>query len=166
MDFFHNKYERNTYKKHSVLHRKENETMQLKTSRNCHGLYNLQYHLILVTKYRKPCINKELFDYLYRETIRLFKNTKVELEEINYEPDHIHMLISIPPQVQISKLINSYKSATARLIRNKFKDYLSRFYWGDHFWNRSYLILSSGGAPIEIIKTYIQNQKEDAAITT
>ena len=140
--------------------------MQLKTSRNCHGLYNLQYHLVLVTKYRKKCINQEVFDFINNETIRLLKEFKIELEEINYESDHIHLLISIPPQVQISKFINSYKTTTARLIRKEFKEHLAAFYWKNHFWSRSYLILSSGGAPIEVIKKYIQNQEKDAAITT
>ena len=140
--------------------------MELKTLRNCHGQYNLQYHLILVTKYRKECINEEIFQFLRGESERLLKMSDSELIEMNYEPDHIHMLIEAPPQVQLSKLINSYKSVTARLVRSKFDTQLSKFYWKPYFWNRSYLILSSGGAPIEVIKKYIQNQKRDASITT
>lgn len=140
--------------------------MNLKTSRNCHGLYNLQYHLVLVTKYRKECINEDVFNFLQKETIRLFKTYNIELEEINYEPDHIHMLISAPPQIQLSKVINTYKSTTSRLLRTNFKEYLTKFYWKPYFWNRSYLILTCGGAPIEVIKKYIQNQEKDASITT
>lgn len=140
--------------------------MELKTVRNCHGQYNLQYHLILVTKYRKPCINKPVFDFLHEETKRLMNTMGAELTEMNYEADHVHLLISVPPQIQLSKLINSYKSVTARLVRSEFREHLSAFYWKPYFWNRSYLILSSGGAPIEVIRKYIQNQKEDASITT
>ena len=129
--------------------------MELKTCRNCHGQYNLQYHLILVTKYRKPCINEELFAFLHSEAVRLFKLSNVELVEINYEPDHVHLLISVPPQIQLSKLINSYKAVTARLLRKRFETHLSQYYTKSCFWNRSYLILSTGGAPIEVIRRYI-----------
>lgn len=140
---------------------------ELKTLKNCHAQYRLEYHLVLVTKYRKPCITEEMFQYLKAETIRILKLNEVDLLEMNYEPDHIHLLISAPPQVQLSRIINSYKSATSRLIRKRFADYLARYYWRPYFWNRSYLILSSGGAPIEVIKQYIQNQKgEDAANST
>lgn len=140
--------------------------MELKTLRNCHGQYNLQFHLILVTKYRKACINKEVFQFLRGESERLLKMSDSELVEMDYEPDHIHMLIETPPQVQLSKLINSYKSVTARLVRAKFADYLSEFYDTSTFWNQNYLILSSGKAPIDVIKKYVQNQKGEASITT
>ena len=140
---------------------------ELKTLKNCHAQYRLEYHLVLVTKYRKTCITEEMFRYLKAETIRILKLNEVELLEMNYEPDHVHLLISAPPQVQLSRIINSYKSATSRLVRKRFADHLARYYWKPYFWNRSYLILSSGGAPIEVIKRYIQNQKgEDAANST
>ena len=140
--------------------------MELKTLKNCHGLYNLQYHLILVTKYRNPCINDEIFSLLYNKMAEMLKTAKGELIEMNYEADHIHILMSVPPQIQLSKFINSYKTTSARLIRSKFAAYLQKFYWKDVFWSRSYLILSSGGAPIEIIKKYIQEQRKNAPITT
>lgn len=136
---------------------------ELKTLKNCHAQYRLEYHLILVTKYRKPCITEEMFQFLKEETIRILKLNEVELIEINYEPDHVHLLISAPPQVQLSKIINSYKSATSRHLRNQYAEHLSKFYWKPYFWSRSYLILSSGGAPIEVIKRYIQNQKKDTS---
>ena len=139
--------------------------MNLESSYNCHGLYNLQYHLILVTKYRKQCINKEIFDFLVEETNHLFGRVGAKLIEINYEPDHVHILMSVPPQVQRSKLINTYKTVTARLIRVKFSEHLAQYYWKPYFWSRSYLILSSGRAPIEVIKRYIRDQKGDAANT-
>lgn len=134
---------------------------ELKTMKNCHAQYRLEYHLILVTKYRKPCITEEMFQYLKNETIRILALSNTGLIEMSYEPDHVHLLISAPPQVQLSKLINSYKSTTSRHIRTRFQEHLAKFYWKPYFWNRSYLILSSGGAPIEVIKKYIQSQKRD-----
>ena len=124
----------------------------LKTKKNNHGLYRLEYHLVLVTKYRKPCITEEMFQYLKEQTQRLFDEWDIELVEMNYEPDHVHILMSATPQICLGTVINSYKSTTSRLIRKKYGEYLSRFYWKPYFWNRSYLILSSGGEPKEVIK--------------
>ena len=68
------------------------------------------------------------------------------------------MLLEIPPQVQISKFVNNYKTVTSRLMRKNFKEYIEKFYWKDNFWSRSYMILSCGGAPISVIQEYIKNQ--------
>ena len=99
-----------------------------------------------------------MFLYLKKETERLLKLSGSELLEMGYEPDHAHLLIGVPPQVQLTKLVNSYKSVTSRKVRQKFASHLAEYYWKPYFWNRSYLILSSGGAPIEVIKRYIQSQ--------
>ena len=132
--------------------------MNLKTDRNCHALYNLQYRLILVTKYRKKCINEDVFAILKDQIAKVLKMNGACLEEINYEPDHVHILLSAPPQACLAKLINSIKTTTSRRIRKEMPDYIKAFYWKPLFWSRSYMILSSGGAPIEVIKQYIQEQ--------
>lgn len=132
--------------------------MELKCNRNCHSKYRLEYHLILVTKYRKPCITPEMLQYLRRECQRLLELNGIELLEMNGEADHIHLLFSAPPQVCLANVINSLKSATSRLVRKTYAEHLAQFYWKPYFWSRSYLILSSGGAPIEVIRKYIQEQ--------
>lgn len=132
--------------------------MDLKCNKNCHSQYRLEYHLVLVTKYRKPCITPEMLQYLKEECSRLLALSGTELLEMNGEADHIHLLISAPPQVCLANVINSLKSSTSRLVRKKYADHLAGFYWKPYFWSRSYLILSSGGAPIEVIRRYIQEQ--------
>ena len=132
--------------------------MKLKTVRNCHSKYSLNYHLILVTKYRKECITEEIFNFLKEHMIRIFKEYEIELIEMNYEANHVHILFSAPPQVTLSKIINTLKTTSSRKVRSNFKEHLDKYYWKPYFWSRSYLILSSGGAPIEIIKKYIQEQ--------
>lgn len=134
--------------------------MELKCNKNCHSLYNLQYHLILVTKYRKQCISPEIMSFLREECKRLLALQKIELLEMNGEADHIHLLISAPPQICLSNVINSLKTSTSRLVRKQFAEELKPYYWKPYFWNRSYLILTSGGAPIEVIRKYIQEQGE------
>lgn len=137
---------------------KEVFEIKLEISTNRHSVYNLKYHLVLVTKYRKECINEILFNRLKEITLELFNKWKINLIEINYESDHIHILMEVPPQHQLSKIICSYKTVTARLIRKEFSDYLKKFYWKNYFWNRSYLILTCGGASTDVIKKYIQEQ--------
>ena len=132
--------------------------MNLKTDRNCHALYNLQYHLIMVTKYRRKCINEAVFAILKDQTAKVLEMNGACLEEINYESDHVHILLSAPPQASLAKLINSIKTTTSRRIRKEMPDYISEYYEKPLFWSRSYMILSSGGAPIEVIRQYIQEQ--------
>lgn len=132
--------------------------MELKCNKNCHSLYRLEYHLILVTKYRRPCITPEMMEFLSAQCRRILALSGTEVLEMNGEADHIHLLISAPPQICLANVINSLKTATSRLVRKQYAGHLAGFYWKPYFWSRSYLILSSGGAPIEVIRRYIQDQ--------
>jgi putative transposase len=87
-----------------------------------------------------------------------FNKWNCSILEINGEADHLHILFEAPPQVQLSKLINNFKTVTSRLIRRDYAGYLANFYWKPFFWSESYLILSTGGATIDIIRQYIENQ--------
>ena len=78
--------------------------------------------------------------------------------EVNGEADHVHLLIEMPPSVALSGFVNALKTGTSRRLRNEFTNHLARFYSKPVLWSRSYCILSSGGAPLEILKRYIQDQ--------
>ena len=78
--------------------------------------------------------------------------------EVNGEEDHLHILFECPPQVELAKLVNTFKTVSSRLIRKKHSDYLKTCYWKPVFWSNSYCILSNGGATIETIKWYIESQ--------
>lgn len=130
--------------------------IDLKT--NKHSVYALSYHLILTTKYRHQCITKEMQDRIEEITRSLFKKWGCQLVSLNGAADHIHFLFEAPPQVNLANTVNSLKSVTSRYIRKEFQAELAPYYWKPYFWNRSYLILSSGGAPIEVIRQYIENQ--------
>lgn len=84
-----------------------------------------------------------------------------ELLELNGEADHLHLLISIPPKVAPSDLVNNLKTVTSRLIRKEFKDHLGKIYQKPVFWSRSYCIITCGGAPLSVIKQYIEQQGKD-----
>lgn len=124
-----------------------------------HATYSIHYHLVLVTKYRRRCITDEIAIFLESHYKRLLESWECELLECNGEPDHLHLLISVNPKVQPSKMVNSLKTATSRLVRKAYPEHLSVFYWKPVFYSRSYCLISCGGAPLEIIKQYLAQQE-------
>ncbi|WP_081754653.1 IS200/IS605 family transposase [Salinivibrio costicola] len=124
-----------------------------------HSVYNIHYHLVLVTKCRRHCITPEVAAYLESQYKRLLETWGCELLECNGEPDHLHLLISANPKIQPSKMVNSLKTSTSRLVRKEFSEYLGKFYWKPVFYSRSYCLVSCGGAPLEIVKQYLDQQK-------
>lgn len=131
--------------------------MELDT--NKHSVFLMYYHLILVIKYRRKVIDnlkserlKEIFEYIS-------PNYKIELQEWNHDKDHIHILFKAHPKSELSKFINAYKSASSRLIKKEFPDIKEKL-WKENFWSRSFCLLTTGGAPIEVIRRYIESQGE------
>jgi putative transposase len=82
-----------------------------------------------------------------------------DLIEFNGEADHVHILLSLNPKLKLSSFVGNLKTVSSRLIRKEFKDELAVHYWKPVFWSRSYCILTCGGAPLSIIKQYIENQQ-------
>ena len=93
--------------------------MELKTARNCHARYHLNYHLIMVTKYRKRCITQDLFLSLKDQLEKIAKMNGAEILEIAYEPDHVHILLEAPPQACLSEMINAMKTTSSRKVRKE-----------------------------------------------
>jgi putative transposase len=82
-----------------------------------------------------------------------------ELREFNSETDHVHIRVRHPPSLALSRLVNSLKGVSSRRLRQEFPDHIRRYQWGQHFWSPSYFAGSCGGAPLSIIKEYIDHQK-------
>jgi putative transposase len=125
-----------------------------------HCVFKLQYHLVLVTKYRRQVISKEMkkrLGQIFSDTLRKWE---CELIEFNAEADHVHLLFSATPKPALSKLVNNLKTVSSRLIRKEFRGEISQVYWKPEFWHRSYCLLTCGGAPVSVIKQYIQQQGE------
>lgn len=123
-----------------------------------HCVFSLHFHLVLVTKCRRKAITKEMLERLraiFQETLEKWHS---ELIEFNGEEDHIHLLFRTPPTVQLSKLVNNLKTVSSRLIRRDFSRHLNRIYRKPVFWHRSYCLISTGGATIEILRKYIEEQ--------
>jgi putative transposase len=124
-----------------------------------HVLFKLQAHLVFVPKYRRGVITQRAFGVLRDAFDKVCKDFECELIEANYESDHVHLLVVYPPKVALSSLVNSLKGVSARLIRTARLPEVRAKLWGKHFWSPSYCAVSCGGAPLEIIKRYIQGQR-------
>ncbi|MCF6094520.1 IS200/IS605 family transposase [Microaerobacter geothermalis] len=124
---------------------------------NNHSVFLLYYHLVLVVKYRRKVIDDVISDYAKDMFIRLSENYNISLVEWNHDNDHVHILFKAHPNSELSKFINAYKSASSRLIKKNFPQ-VKRKLWKEYFWSRSFCLLTTGGAPIEVIKQYIESQ--------
>ena len=126
---------------------------------NNHSVFLMYYHLVLVIKFRRNVIDevisnrlKEIFDYVA-------PNYNITLQEWNQDRDHVHILFKAHQNSELSKFINAYKSASSRLIKKEYQQ-LRESLWKEYFWSRSFCLLTTGGAPIEVIRRYIENQGE------
>src|SRR4051812_9941624 len=104
-----------------------------------------------------------MFSRLLEIAIYIGTNHNVEIKEMNGESDHVHFLLRTKPNCDLSKYINAMKSASSRLLKKEFPDVKKKL-WKDAFWSQSYCLLSVGGAPIAVLKKYIENQKSDVTL--
>ena len=100
---------------------------------NRHSSYLLEYHLVVVTKYRHSVLKGAIKVYLLDQTKTIFDLWHCTIKAVNTDLDHIHILFEAPPQVQLSKLANNYKTVTSRLIRKNFSEQLKQYYWKPYF---------------------------------
>ena len=129
---------------------------EIRTCRHC--TFNLHVHLVFVTKYRRKVLNAQTRKRLNEIFTDVCHNFEAELVEMNGEDDHVHVLVNYPPKVALSKLVNSLKGVSSRLLRKEFPELDNRFYKGV-LWSPSYFAGSCGGAPISIIRQYVEQQR-------
>lgn len=127
-------------------------------NRSRYSAYLLHVHIVFVTKYRREVLGELHLEKLNQYAVEICDDFGAELKECDGEADHVHMLVEYPPTVQLSKLVNSLKAVTSRRLRNEFLD-LRAAYSKPVLWSRSYFVGSCGGAPLEVVKKYIQNQR-------
>lgn len=127
---------------------------------NRHSCFLLQYHLVLVTKYRHPVIKGEVEAFVNEYFNTYFQERDCPILAFETMPDHVHILFEAPPQIQLSSFINALKSASSRHIRQRFPSELSRYYWKPYFWSLSYFVGSVSEATTKAVQEYINHQKE------
>jgi putative transposase len=120
----------------------------------------LHVHLVFVTKYRRGVLNDEMLKVCENTMRKVCEDFGAELREFNGEDDHVRLLVHYPPKVSVSKLVNSLKGVSARILRREFTSRVNQATVHGHFWSPSYLAASCGGAPLSIIRQYIEQQRQ------
>lgn len=124
---------------------------------NNHSVFLLNYHLVLVIKYRRKVINDEISNRLKEIFEYICPKYKITLGEWNHDKDHVHLLFRGAPNTEISKFLNAYKSASSRLIKKEYPS-IRKQLWKEYFWSRSYCLITTGVVPIDIVRKYIEDQ--------
>ena len=129
-----------------------------RTGRSC--VFKNDVHLVFVTKYRQNALTLEMLDMLkaiFKETC---EQLDCELIEFGGEDDHVHLMVSAHPKIALSNLIGKLKGKSSFMLRKAFWEQIKPKLWGNHFWSPSYCVVSVGGASLDVIKQYIENQRK------
>jgi putative transposase len=124
-----------------------------------HCVFKLHVHLVFVTKYRRGVFTKAVLNELREIFSAVCTDFEAELIEFEGEDDHVHLLVNYPPKVAVSALVNSLKGVSSRMIRKKNYPEIKNKLWGGALWSPSYFAGSCGGAPLSIIRQYIEQQR-------
>ena len=135
------------------------KVLSMKLDNNNHSVFSMYYHLILVVKYRKKVFDDSISDYARSIFEKIAPSYNISLLEWNHDVDHVHIMFKAQPNSELSKFINAYKSASSRLIKRDFPEIRQKL-WKEYFWSQSFCLLTTGGAPIEVIRKYIETQGE------
>lgn len=121
-------------------------------------VYSLQYHIVWVTKYRKPVFVDDIKDDAMQYLLQTLKSLDMAVIAMEIMPDHIHLLVDCKPQLRLSDAIKILKGNIARWLFLKHPEIKSQL-WGGHLWNPSYFVATVSDRTLEQVKTYIDNQK-------
>jgi len=129
--------------------------------KTAHSVYDLKYHIVWITKYRKPILRGEIGKRV-RELIRqTCASLDVYIVKGHVSKDHVHLLVSVPPNLSVSELVKRLKGRSSRRMLEEFGE-LRKVYWGRHLWARGYFAASTGNVTDEIIAEYIEKQSQIA----
>jgi REP-associated tyrosine transposase len=128
----------------------------LRRGRTC--VFLMHVHLVFVTRYRRSVFTKSILEHLNRIFKDVCADFEAELMEFDGESDHVHLLVEYPPKVSISKLVNSLKGVSSRYLRKANYPSIRNALWGRSLWSPSYFAGACGGAPLTVIKQYIEQQ--------
>ncbi len=125
--------------------------------KTAHSVYDLKYHIVWITKYRKPILH-DAIGLRVRELIQqTCASLDVYIEKGHVAKDHVHLLVSVPPNIAVSELVQRLKGRSSRLMLQEFGE-LKKAYWGQHLWARGYFVASTGNVTDAIIAEYIEKQ--------
>ena len=129
--------------------------------KNAHSVYTLNYHLVQCIKYRKKVLTTpEIIDVLKSRTQSIAEGYGIEILSMETDLDHVHILFKAKPQTDLLKFINNWKSATSKVLRNRFGDGFKDRLWRNKFWSDSYCLITTGQTTLEQVRKYVENQGE------
>lgn len=129
-----------------------------RTGRHC--VFKNHMHLVFVTKYRRGVFTDMMLERVKLVMEETMKQMDGELLEFRGEDDHIHLLVSCHPKTAVSNLVGKLKGKSSYVLRQEFWPQIKKKLWGEHFWSPSYCVVSCGGAALEIIRAYVENQRK------
>ena len=132
--------------------------MQNDIRRGRHVVFKLHVHLVFVPRYRRSVFDRDALERLQTMFARVCSDFEAALTDFNGEADHVHLLVEYPPKVAVSTLVNSLKGVSARRLRQERPD-LAQRYWRGGLWSASYFAASCGGAPVAVLRQYIEQQQ-------
>jgi len=132
------------------------KSTDIRRGRTC--AFALHVHLVFVTKFRRRIFTKQILSDIREIFESVCRDFGAVLVECEGERDHVHLLVNYPPKVSVTKLVNSLKGVSSRMIRKKNYPSITKYLWGNALWSPSYFAASCGGAPISIIREYIEQQ--------
>lgn len=130
---------------------------EIRSGRHC--VFQIHVHLVFLAKYRRRVFTKAILEDLRGIFEGVCTAFEACLVEFDGEDDHVHLLVNYPPKVTLSHLVNSLKGASSRVIRKKNYPSIRENLWGGALWSPSYFAGTCGGAPIEVVRKYIEQQK-------
>jgi putative transposase len=153
----HLRFENNSMGKNRKKKEKRSKPMEnyRKTS---HAIYDIKYHIVWITKYRKSVMTGKIATRLREQIRQICQKNEVQILSGHVSKDHVHMLVSVPPYLSVSKLVQYLKGTTSYKLQREFKE-LNKQYWGRHLWGRGYFVASSGNVTDEVIMEYIMTQE-------
>ena len=132
------------------------DSLDVRTGRHC--VFALHAHLVFVTKFRHNVFTDRHLTRLEEIMRTVCADFETELVEFNGEGEHVHLLVNFPPKVALSKLVNSLKGVSSRRMRQEFPDLVRHYYRANKLWSASYFAGSVGGAPLTVLRQYIEQQ--------
>lgn len=135
------------------------ETWQMGYRKTSHSVYDLKYHIVWVTKYRYQVLRGDI-GLRTRELIRqICTQLDVQILTGHVSADHVHLLVSVPPTIAVSDLVQRLKGASSRKLLQEYTE-LRKRYWGRHLWARGYFAVSTGNVTDEVIRQYIEGHND------
>ena len=133
-----------------------NTHMNIAYKSNNNIVYSCKYHVVWCPKYRRKILTNGIDTRLKELLLEYAANISVDIMEMEIMPDHVHILMEVDPQFGIHKAVKSLKGYTSKVLRNEYPSLKTRM---PSLWTNSYFVSTVGGAPLDVIKQYIENQK-------